>query len=126
MLKLKRVYDAASPDDGLRILVDRLWPRGVSKSAAHIDLWFKEVAPSTDLRKWFGHEPDKWPAFRERYFRELESHPDEEVGQLLSLIAKGPVTLLYGAKDPEHNNAIALKEFLLTSRAAQGRKHLRE
>jgi uncharacterized protein YeaO (DUF488 family) len=120
MLRLKRVYEAADPDDGFRVLVDRLWPRGLTKEKAHIDLWLKEVAPSDELRKWFGHEPDKWPAFRERYFRELESR-SEELGQLRDLIAKGPVTLVYAAKDTEHNQAVALRDFVLANRVAKER-----
>lgn len=123
MLKLKRVYEAPDPDDGFRVLVDRLWPRGLTKEKAHIDLWLKEVAPSDELRKWFGHEPNKWPVFRERYFRELESRA-EEVGQLRDLIAKGPVTLVYGAKDTEHNQAVALRDFLLASRATLKERHV--
>lgn len=113
MFHLKRAYDAASPDDGFRILVDRLWPRGVSKDAAHIDLWCKEIAPSPTLRKWFNHEPEKWPLFRQRYLAELENRP-AEVAQLRAQAAKGRVTLVYGAKDGEHNHALVLKEFLGT------------
>lgn len=116
MLGLKRVYVAASPADGFRVLVDRLWPRGVTKVSARIDLWLKGVAPSSELRKWFAHDPAKWSAFRKQYFEELESNP-EAVAQLRDLLAKGPVTLVYSAKDPEHNNALALREFLLAKRA---------
>ena len=112
MLRIKRAYEAPSPDDGHRVLVDRLWPRGITKDAAGIDLWLKELAPTAELRKWFGHDPGKWDDFRQRYFRELEKHP-QEVAQLLAQVAKGPVTLVYGAKNSEHNNAIALREFLL-------------
>lgn len=123
MLKLKRVYEAADFDDGFRVLVDRLWPRGLTKEKAHIDLWLKEVAPSGELRKWFGHEPDRWPVFRERYLRELASR-SEEVSQLRDLIAKGPVTLVYGAKDTEHNQTVALRDFLLASRSTHKKRHV--
>ncbi|MHB1215136.1 MAG: DUF488 domain-containing protein [Thiobacillus sp.] len=110
-LRLKRAYEAPAPDDGFRILVDRLWPRGVSRNAAHIDLWLKEVAPSTSLRKWFGHDPSKWVEFRERYFLELRRNP-EAIGQLNEHVRQGVVTLVYGAKDTEHNHAVALKAYL--------------
>ncbi|TGU72210.1 DUF488 domain-containing protein [Geomonas terrae] len=111
MIALKRVYDAPGPDDGLRILVDRLWPRGVKKEAAHLDRWEKELAPSDDLRRWFAHDPDKWAEFRRRFREELA-----DKGALLHELArqgeKGRVTLLYAAKDEEHNNAVVLKELL--------------
>lgn len=110
-IRLKRAYEPAEAADGRRILVDRLWPRGVSKKSAHIDLWFKEIAPSTELRKWFGHDPAKWNEFRKRYFKELEEH-SEPLAQLLEHVGHGPVTLVYGAKDEEHNDAIVLKDFL--------------
>jgi uncharacterized protein YeaO (DUF488 family) len=110
-VKLKRVYDPPKPADGFRVLVDRLWPRGVSKSSARIDLWLKEIAPSDALRKWFGHDPLKWDTFRARYFRELQKN-HEAVAQLNEIIRNGPVTLLFAAKDQEHNNAAALKEYL--------------
>jgi uncharacterized protein YeaO (DUF488 family) len=110
-VKLKRVYDPPKPTDGFRVLVDRLWPRGVSKSSARIDLWLKEIAPSAALRKWFGHDALKWDAFRARYFRELQKNP-KAVAQLNEIIRNGPVTLLFAAKDQEHNNAVALKEYL--------------
>ncbi|MGH7550173.1 MAG: DUF488 domain-containing protein [Gemmatimonadota bacterium] len=112
-LKLKRAYEPPEPGDGFRILVDRLWPRGLSKSSAQIDLWLKEVAPSTELRKWFGHDPAKWAAFRRRYFRELEENP-EAVEQLREHTRQGTVTLVYGARDEEHNDAVALEEYLAT------------
>lgn len=108
---LKRAYDAPAPGDGMRILVDRLWPRGVSKASARIDLWLKEIAPSTELRKWFGHDPAKWPGFRGRYFRELDENR-EAVERLLALARRGKVTLVYGAKDRERNDAVALREYL--------------
>ena len=119
-VKLKRVYDPPKPADGFRVLVDRLWPRGVSKSSARIDLWLKEIAPSAALRKWFGHDPLKWDTFRARYFRELQKNP-EAVAQLNEIIRNGPVTLLFAAKDQEHNNAVALKEYL-----ESGRGHSRQ
>lgn len=109
-LKLKRAYEPAEPGDGRRVLVDRIWPRGVSKAEAHIDLWLKEVAPSTALRKWFGHAPERWLGFRERYLEELEANP--AVGELRQVMAKGPVTLVYGAKDTEHNQAVVLAAYL--------------
>jgi len=114
-IQLKRAYEPPEPDDGFRILVDRLWPRGVSKSLARIDLWLKEIAPSTPLRKWFGHEPAKWTTFRQRYFQELKERP-EAIAQLVEHVRNGPVTLVYGAKDQEHNDAVALKEYLESHR----------
>jgi len=111
-LRLQRAYEPPSDDGGQRILVDRLWPRGVRKADARIDLWLKEIAPSSDLRRWFGHQPERWPAFRERYREELRSNPVVE--QLRGLVAAGPVTLVYGAKDRERNDAVVLAEFLET------------
>lgn len=110
-IKIKRVYELPDKGDGMRILVDRLWPRGVSKTAAQIDLWLKEIAPSNALRKWFGHDPAKWAEFRKRYSRELEKN-SAAVAQLKQFVNKGKVTLVYGARDEEHNNAVALKEHL--------------
>jgi len=110
-IKLKRAYVPAKRGDGCRVLVDRLWPRGVSKSNARIDHWLKEIAPSTALREWFAHDPKKWAAFRKRYFKELKEQ-SELVKQLLQLADNGRVTLVYGAKDEEHNDAVALKEYL--------------
>jgi uncharacterized protein YeaO (DUF488 family) len=110
-IKLKRAYDPPKPSDGLRVLVDRLWPRGVSKSSARIDLWLKEIAPSSALRKRFCHDPSRWSTFRERYSRELDKNR-EAVEQLLDQAHGRTVTLVYGAKDKEHNNAVALKEYL--------------
>jgi len=110
-LEVKRIYDEPRPKDGQRILVDRVWPRGVSKSRAQLDEWIKEVAPSGELRKWFGHDPEKWKEFKRRYFRELDAKPGL-VDELRRRAAKSRVTLLYGAKDREHNNAIALEEYL--------------
>ncbi|MGC8572539.1 MAG: hypothetical protein C0171_05280 [Caldisphaera sp.] len=112
MIKLKRVYDKASPDDGLRILVERLWPRGIKKENAKIDLWFKEVAPSNELRKWFSHDPKKWLEFKEKYYEELNKNR-EAIEKLLDIVKnKKDVTLIYSSKDKEHNNAVALKEYL--------------
>ena len=110
-LKLKRVYEAPHKDDGTRILVDRLWPRGLTKEKAKVDLWLKEIAPSTELRKWFGHDPKKWRSFRERYQTELKHHADQ-LKLLKSKAKEGTVTLIYGARDQEHNEALVLKEFL--------------
>lgn len=111
---LKRVYESPALHDGFRILVDRLWPRGVSRSAAHIDVWLKDVAPSTSLRKWFSHDPTKWAEFQDRYFSELRSNP-EAIEQLNAHVRRGVVTLVYAAKDTEHNDAVALKEYLENS-----------
>mgnify|MGYP003348764977 CR=1 FL=1 len=110
-LDIKRVYDSASRADGARVLVDRVWPRGVSKDAAKLTLWLKDVAPSTALRKWFNHDPERWYEFRKRYRAELKDNP-ETVGQLKDLFKKGRVTLLYSAKDIDHNQAKALAQYL--------------
>jgi uncharacterized protein YeaO (DUF488 family) len=111
VIQLKRAYDPPGSDDGCRVLVDRLWPRGVSKRAARINLWLKEIAPSAALRQWFGHDPAKWREFRARYFRELQNN-GATVEQLMAHVRHGTVTLVYGAKDQECNDAVALKEFL--------------
>ena len=123
-IQLKRAYDAPSKSDGFRILVDRLWPRGVTKAGARIDLWLKAVAPSTTLRKWFAHDPDKWPEFRKRYFKELASQKDA-LSEITSRARKGKVTLVYSAKDTEHNDAVALKEYIAKAEvtSAVGRSH---
>lgn len=110
-IKIKRVYEQPDQEDGMRILVDRLWPRGLTKAKASVDLWLKDIAPSTELRKWFGHEPDKWTEFKARYYAELKKN-DEQVELLKREIKKGIVTLVYGAKDQEHNEAVFLQEFL--------------
>lgn len=110
-IKVKRVYEKPARSEGCRILVDRIWPRGLSKDAAALDGWMKEVAPSTELRKWFGHEPSRWPAFKKKYFGELDQK-DDLLEQLLQTCSGKTVTLLFGAKDCEHNNAVALKEYL--------------
>ena len=110
-IQIKRVYDGPSAADGTRILVDRLWPRGVSKAKAKVDLWLKDIAPSTPLRQWFGHDPGKWEEFKKRYKAELD-HNNEAVAQLKDYMAKGTVTLVYGAKDQEHNDAVVLQEYV--------------
>ncbi|MDW6023355.1 DUF488 domain-containing protein [Mesorhizobium sp. BAC0120] len=111
MLRLKRVYEPSAEDDGLRVLVDRLWPRGLKKDEAHVDLWLKEIAPSAELRRWFGHDPKKWIGFRHRYRAELGARNDQ-IAILRQSGGRGRVTLLYSAKDEAHNQAIVLKEFL--------------
>lgn len=110
IIKVKRVYDEPSSDDGVRVLVDRLWPRGLSKESARIDLWLKDVAPSDELRKWFNHDASKWEEFKRRYFKELENN--KAVNELINLLRdRRTITLLYSAKSP-YNNATALKEYL--------------
>jgi uncharacterized protein YeaO (DUF488 family) len=111
MIQLKRAYDPPAKSDGTRYLVERLWPRGVKKENLRIDAWLKDVAPSTELRKWFAHDPAKWPEFQRRYFAELESNPDA-CEPILGAARSGPVTLVYSSHDTEHNNAVALKDFL--------------
>jgi uncharacterized protein YeaO (DUF488 family) len=111
-VRLKRAYEPRSADDGTRILVDRLWPRGVSKKQAAIDQWVKDIAPSTELRRWFGHDPDRWEEFRRRYAKEVHQKADL-LQQLRSLARKGPITLVYAARDEEHNAAIELRELIL-------------
>lgn len=108
-IKTKRVYEKPDKEDGIRILVDRLWPRGLTKEKANIDLWLKDIAPSTELRKWFAHYPDKWTAFSKRYKQELKNNK-EQVLLLKEQLNKGMVTLVYGAKDEAHNEALVLKE----------------
>jgi uncharacterized protein YeaO (DUF488 family) len=110
-IRLKRVYDKPSKADGRRVLVDRVWPRGLTKKEAQIDDWLKELAPSTRLRKWFGHDPARWSDFKKRYAAELEGQR-EEVEQLAQKARRQTVTLLFGAKDVKHNNAVALKEHI--------------
>lgn len=112
IIHLKRAYAAATPGDGRRLLVDALWPRGVSKDALQAEAWLKAVAPSTALRKWFGHDPARWEGFRKRYLAELDANPDA-VAELRAHLGHGPVTLLYGARDQEHNNAVVLRDYLL-------------
>ena len=110
-LRLKRVYEEPDAQDGRRVLVDRIWPRGLRKEDAKIDLWLKGIAPSTELRKWFGHDPKKWPGFKLRYYCELNKN-SEAVQEIMDLVSGSRVTLLFGAKDPDFNNAVALKEYL--------------
>jgi len=111
MIRVKRVYEPASPQDGARFLVDRLWPRGIKKEAVAAGAWLKEVTPSNELRHWYGHEPDKWEEFQRRYAAELESRP-ESWQPLLAAARQGPVTLLFSARNTDLNNAVALKVFL--------------
>jgi uncharacterized protein YeaO (DUF488 family) len=110
-IELKRAYEPPAPGDGRRVLVDRIWPRGVARDDLRLEAWLKELAPSPGLRKWFGHDPSKWREFKERYARELDQHP-EALAQLLEMAKAGRITLVFGAKDTEHNNAVALKEYL--------------
>lgn len=111
-IQIKRIYEEPSPSDGTRVLVDRVWPRGVSKERAALDLWLKGVAPSTELRAWFGHAPARWPEFQDRYRAELAAMP-EEVRKLRELAHSGRLTLLYGARDTERNQAVVLRDFLM-------------
>ena len=111
MIKLKRVYEKPSKGDGNRILVERLWPRGITKERASVDLWLKDVTPSTELRKWFGHDPAKWEQFCKRYRVELEQRKDA-VNLLRQKCKEGTITLVYAARDEKHNSAVALKEIL--------------
>jgi uncharacterized protein YeaO (DUF488 family) len=110
-VQIKRIYDAPEQSDGVRVLVDRLWPRGMTKEAASLDLWMKELAPSRELRKWFNHVPERWEGFRQRYRRELRKH-SKELTALKAQAAEHRVTLLYGARDTEHNEAVVLQEAL--------------
>lgn len=111
MIKLKRAYEKPAGDDGERILVERLWPRGLTKLQAQIDLWLKEVAPSTELRRWFAHDPQKWDEFRQRYRKELKVKEDL-IRHLKRKVKAGTITLVYAARDEAHNGALVLKEFL--------------
>ncbi len=112
MIQLERAYDAPGSKDGTRFLVERLWPRGVKKSSLHIKDWLKDVAPSTELRKWFNHDPAKWNEFRQRYFAELKANP-QAWRPIIEAAQDGMVTLIYSSHDKEHNNAVALQEFLM-------------
>ena len=109
-ISLKRAYEAPAETDGVRVLVDRLWPRGVTKSRARIDLWLKDVAPSTELRKWFGHDPDRWPEFQKKYRAELKGNP--ALSELRERSRQGKITLVYAARDELHNDAVVLKQVL--------------
>ena len=118
-VRIKRAYEAPSADDGTRVLVDRLWPRGVRKADAAIDHWAKELAPSTELRKWFGHDPARWAEFRQRYAAELREQ-GEALERLRALAEKGPVTLVYAAHDEKHNDAVVLRDVLLSRLSLSG------
>lgn len=118
-LAVKRAYEAAAPADGARVLVDRMWPRGVKKEDLRLEEWMRDLAPSAALRKWFGHEPGRWDEFRRRYFAELDARP-EAWRKLLEMARKGKVTLLFGARETEYNNAQALKEYLEARRGRAG------
>ena len=109
-IPIKRVYEAPDAADGKRVLIDRLWPRGLTKQKAAVDLWLKDIAPSAELRKWFGHEPAKWPEFEKRYRAELKG--SAALAELKALVAQGKVTLVYGAKDEQHNDAVVLQQLL--------------
>lgn len=111
MIKIKRIYEPAEAADGRRFLVDRVWPRGIRKDAAGVEAWLKEVGPSNELRKWFGHDPQRWTEFRRRYRRELASHQDE-LAPLLEAARQGDVTLVYSARDEQHNQAVVIKGVL--------------
>ena len=115
MIKIKRIYEIPSDNDGFRILVDRLWPRGLRKEKAKVDLWLKDIAPSHGLRKWFAHDPKKWVEFKQKYFNEL-SHNKELVNLIIKKAKKGNLTLLYGAKEEKFNNADALREYVEVKR----------
>lgn len=112
-IQIKRIYDKPTPNAGLRILVDRLWPRGLSKEAAQIDVWLKEIAPSNELRRWYQHDEEKWPAFKQKYFAELDTNKDA-VDTLLGYIKEGDVVLLFSSKELKYNNAMALKEYVVS------------
>jgi len=126
MIRLKRVYEPAGKQDGRRFLVERLWPRGISKASLKIDAWLKDVAPSAGLRQWFSHDPEKWDAFRKKYFKELSAN-EAALAPILEAAGAGDVTLVYSSHDREHNNAVALKEHLEarlsgpSSQATEGR-----
>jgi len=111
-IRLKRAYDLPSAEDGTRILIDRLWPRGVRKSSAGIDRWVKDIAPSTALRKWFGHDPARWQEFRRRYAAEINDHADQ-LAELRAAAREGPITLVFAARDELHNDAVVLRDALL-------------
>jgi uncharacterized protein YeaO (DUF488 family) len=121
MIAVKRAYDPPTESDGVRVLVDRLWPRGVTKAAAKIDRWMKDLAPSGELREWFGHDPARWEEFRRRYHKELAGQADA-LAELRKLARGGTVTLVYAARDTEHNDAVVLKELLGRRRAPAARK----
>jgi uncharacterized protein YeaO (DUF488 family) len=132
-VRLKRAYEPAAPDDGMRVLIDRLWPRGLRKADAAIDRWMKDIAPSTELRRWFGHDPERWPAFHRRYTEELQQQA-AAVDELRELARGGRVTLVFAAHDEAHNDAIVLREALLhpqnskdsAQAGARGTAHVRQ
>jgi len=113
-IELARAYDQTPTMEGYRVLVDRLWPRGVKKEDLKLDAWMKELAPSTELRRWYNHDPNRWNEFRKRYFAELDGQ-SEAIGQILDAAQGRPIILIFGAKDKRHNNAVSLKEYLLQS-----------
>lgn len=121
-LQIKRSYESAAPEDGERYLVDRLWPRGVKREGLALTGWLKQVAPSNELRQWFGHDPARWPEFRQCYLAELKAQPDA-LRPLRAALQRGPVTLVYSAHDEAHNQAVVLREFLLKP-SSTSRKHL--
>lgn len=124
MIKIKRAYEAAGKTDGYRVLIDRLWPRGVSKAHLQLDEWAKELAPSTELRKSFAHDPARWNDFRTKYLKELQSRTARDrIADLLRLAKRTRVTIVYGARDEEHNNAVVLKELLDRKLGAEPRSH---
>jgi len=118
MIKIKRIYDSPKPDDGIRILVDRLWPRGLSKEKARVDLWLKEISPTNELRKWYAHDPKKWAEFKKKYFKDLDMKR-ELVNQIVQKMKEGDVSLLYSSKEEKINNAVALKEYILDYRGTE-------
>lgn len=120
-VRLKRAYEPASSSDGMRVLVDRLWPRGVKKADAKIDEWMKDIAPSSELRKWFGHDPARWPEFRKRYAAEIKEHP-EQLQRLRALAREGTLTLVFSASDEEHNNAVVLRDMILDQSGRHAQK----
>lgn len=113
MIKIKRIYDPPAEDDGLRILVDRLWPRGLTKEKAKVDLWLKEIAPSDQLRKWYSHDPKKWAEFKKKYSKELDQKIDF-IDQIVKRTKEGDLTLLFSSREEKLNNAVALKEYIET------------
>jgi uncharacterized protein YeaO (DUF488 family) len=119
MIQIKRVYEPVEPEDGVRVLIDRLWPRGIGKKELRLDSWYKDVAPSSRLRKWFGHDPARWNEFKQYYFAELDSNPGSWM-PLIELARSEDVTLLYSAKDKGQNNAVTLKDYLESKLQEQG------
>ena len=126
MLRMKRVYDPAAVADGQRILVDRLWPRGLSKAKAKVDEWLKDIAPTTELRRWFAHDPAKWPEFERRYKRELRAHRTL-IGDIARRAMRGPITIVFAARDEDHNDAVVLATLIRSrmKRAASAKKRMR-